>query len=220
MDIFEAVDPIRLDGEPLPSNWLLQPSLAEFDDLAGVARAIGRLNDESDEVLGELFSLASGDPLVTPVVLAGLSRLMLLCRGKDRALLNDLTTEVAITIGEMRRAPATRMNRRLGYVIVDRARDRQRAAIRRQLRCPIFDPIVVAATLPEPGPEIDEVVAGRLRLQALRSQIEASGDPGLARSWNTLLELVETPRSSQADRDRWKYVRRRLVQKLGPDHAA
>ena len=220
MDIFEAVDPIRLDGEPLPSSWLRQPRLAGFDDVAGVARAIGRLDNESDEVLGELLSLTSDDPLVTPVVLAGLSRLMLLCRGRDRDLLNDLTTEVAIVIGEMRRVRATRTNRRLGYVIVDRARDRQRAALRRQLRDPIFDPTVVAATVCEPGPEVDDVVAGRLRLLALRSQVEASGDAGLARSWNTLLDLVETPRSSQADRDRWKYVRRRLVQKLGPDHAA
>ena len=123
--------------------------------------AIGRLDNESDEVLDALLSLPPHDPLVTPVVLAGLRRLIFLCRGRDRDLLNDLTTEVAIAIGELRRVRPTRTNRRLGYVIVDRARDRQRAALRRQLSCPIFDPSVVAETVATSGPDVDDVVAER-----------------------------------------------------------
>ena len=220
MDLFEAVDARLLAAEPIPSRWSLQPRLFGCADLAELALSISRLDNESDEVLGALLSLPPDDPLVTPVILAGLRRLIFLCRGRDRDLLNDLTTEVAIAIGELRRVRTTSTNRRLGYVIVDRARDRQRAALRRQLSRPIFDPMVVAETVADPVADVDDVVVERVRLQALRAEVEASGDPGLVRSWNTLLELVETPRSSQADRDRWKYVRRRLVQHLGPDHAA
>ena len=66
---------------------------------------------------------------------------------------------------------------------------------------------------------MDDVVDTRLRLRTLRSQVAASGDPALVRSWNTLVELVGTPRDTAADRYRWKYVRRRLNQRLDPDAA-
>ena len=220
MDLFDAVASIQLSERPVPVGWALLPALAAHDSMGDVATSIARLDDTSDEVLVALLSLEPDDQLVTRVILYGLRRLIFLCRGRDRELLNDLTTEVAIVIGEMRRVRPARVGRRLGYVIVDRARDRQRAALRRQLARPVFDPMVVAETVADSGPDVDEVVVERLRLQAFRRQVEVSGDPGLARSWNTLLVLMEAPRSSQAERDRWKYVRRRLVQHLDPDHAA
>ncbi|MEK7422798.1 MAG: hypothetical protein AAB131_03045 [Actinomycetota bacterium] len=218
MDLFDAVVPSQLPAEPIPTQWFSSPAIVNFELFGEVAAAISRLDDASDTVLLALLML--DDELTTPVILLGLRRLLFLCRGRDRDLLNDLTTEVAIVIGEMRRIRPTTTNRRLGYVIVDRARDRQRAALRRQSSSPIFDPKVFAETVADERPNLDDTVAVRLRLQALRAQVEACGDPALTRSWNTLLELAETPRTSQADRDRWKYVRRRLLQHLGPEHAA
>lgn len=220
MDLFDTISSHNLAALPVPAPWTASPSLAQHESLAHIAIAIARLDNTSDSVLEALFSLDIDDRVVTPVILLGLRRLIFLCRGRDRELLNDLTTEVAIVIGEMRRVRPASFGRRLGYVIVDRARDRQRAALRRQLARPVFDPMVVAETVADASPSLEDLVVERLRLQALRDQVELSGDPGLARSWNALLVLMETPRSSQAERDRWKYVRRRLVQHLDPDHAA
>ena len=220
MDLFDAISSHNLAALPVPAPWTASPSLAQHESLAHIAAAIARLDNTSDSVLEALLSLDIDDRVVTPVILLGLRRLIFLCRGRDRELLNDLTTEVAIVIGEMRRVRPARAGRRLGYVMVDRARDRQRAALRRQISRPVFDPMVVAETVADDSPDLEALVVERLRLQALRHQVEVSGDPGLARSWNTLLVLMETPRSSQAERDRWKYVRRRLVQHLDPDHAA
>lgn len=220
MDLFDAIASRQFTERPIPDRWGTPTTLAQYRSLTDVASAIARLDESSDGVLEALLSLDPDDQLVTPVILLGLRRLIFLCRGRDRDLLNDLTTEVAIVIGEMRRVRHAVVGRRLGYVIVDRARDRQRATLRRQLARPVFDPMVVAETVADVSPDVDELVVERLRLQALRRQVEVSGDPGLARSWNTLLVLMETPRSSQAERDRWKYVRRRLVQHLDPDHAA
>ena len=220
MDLFDALASRQYSELPVPPQWTASPALARHESLADVASAIARLDNTSDSVLEALLSLDIDDRVVTPVILLGLRRLIFLCRGRDRELLNDLTTEVAIVIGEMRRVRPARAGRRLGYVMVDRARDRQRAALRRQISRPVFDPMVVAETVADDSPDLEALVVERLRLQALRHQIEVSGDPGLARSWNTLLVLMETPRSSQAERDRWKYVRRRLVQHLDPDHAA
>lgn len=220
MDLFDTIASSQYSARPVPNRWTSSPCLAEHKSLADVAAAIDRLDDTSDTVLAELLSLDLHDQDMTPAILLGLRGLIFLCRGRDRELLNDLTTEVAMVIGEMRRVRPVSVGRRLGYVIVDRARDRQRAALRRQLARPVFDPMVVAETVADPAPAVDDVVIERLRLQALRRQVETSGDPGLARSWNTLLVLIEAPRSSQAERDRWKYVRRRLVQHFDPDHAA
>lgn len=220
MDLFDAIASPQFAELPVPTRWKETPSLSPYKSLADVASAIARLDNTSDSVLEAMLSLDIDDQVVTPAILLGLRRLIFLCRGRDRELLNDLTTEVAIVIGEMRRVRPAQAGRRLGYVIVDRARDRQRAALRRQLSRPVFDPMVVAETVADDSPDVEELVVERLRLQALRHQVEVSGDPGLARSWNTLLVLMETPRSSQAERDRWKYVRRRLVQHLDPDHAA
>lgn len=219
MDLLDVVAASHSFADRLPGRWCA-PNVAGYYSLGEVVVAIDRLDDASDAVLTELLSFDLNDPLVVPAMLLGLRRLIVLCRRRDRVLLNDLVTEVVIVIGEMRRVRSVSVGRRLGYVIVDRARDRQRAALRRQLSRPVFDPSVVAETVADAGPDLDEVVVERSQLRALRDRVEASGDPGLARSWNSLLAMVETPRSTQAERDRWKYVRRRLVQHLDPDHAA
>ena len=192
--------------------------LSGYLSFADLESAIGGVDDESDAVIDGLLGMPAADPLVATVLLAGLRPLVFLCRGRDRALLNELVTEVAIVIGEMRRVrPVTQ--RRLAYVIVDRARDRQRAGLRREFACRSIDPLTVAESMADDRAAVDEVVVERLRLDVLRGQVAASGDVSLARSWNSLIELVDAPRLSQAERDRWKYIRRRLSGALGPDAA-
>ena len=220
MDLFDAITSPVSAGLPVPVRWLASPHLARHPSLFALAESVGRLDDSSDAVLRALLARDIDDELVAPAILLGLRRLLYLCRGRDRELLNDLVTEVAIVIGEMRRGGPPTVGRRLGYVIVDRARDRQRSALRRQLGRPVVDPVVAEETLADPAPAVDELVVQRAQLAEIRTDVLESSDAGLVRSWNSLLQMVETPRSSQAERDRWKYVRRRLAQHLDPGHAA
>ena len=219
MELFDAFTTDHDCRSQIPNEWRLVGSLAAYATLADIEAAIGRLDEESDVVIGALLAMPLHDPMVAPVLLAGLRRLIFLCRGRDRRLLDDLVTEVAISIGEFRRARPVGSRRRLGYVIVDRGRDRQRASLRREMACRSIDPLTVAESVPAAIPLVEESVIDRLRVGVLREQVAASGDQSLARSWNSLVELVDEPRLSQAERDRWKYIRRRLAGYLSPDAA-
>jgi len=219
MDIFDTATSLAPTTRSVPDRWRQVSALAEFRELSEIVDCIERLDERSDRVLEALLSIPDGDGVSTAVVLAGLRRLMFLCRGRERDLLNDLVTEVAVAVGEMRRVRPTLGRRRLGYLIVDRARDRQRLARRRQWKTSSVDPSLVAEVVPALGPSVEEQVIERCRVEVLRAQVEASGNVALARSWNSLLDLETAPRSTQAERDRWKYVRRRLVEHLDPDAA-
>ncbi|HRD99938.1 MAG TPA: hypothetical protein PLV68_01495, partial [Ilumatobacteraceae bacterium] len=180
---------------------------------------VGRVSDTSDAVVAALLAMPLDDDLVAPVLVAGLRRLLFLCRGSRRELLDDLVVELAIAIGELRRVRPLVFRRRLAYVIVDRARDRQRAALRRERAWRPVDALGVAELLESGDAGVEEAAVDRVRLGVVRDQIVAAGDVALARSWNSLVELMDSPRESQAERDRWKYVRRRLAGHLGPDAA-
>lgn len=105
------------------------------------------------------------------------------------------------------------------YVIVDRARDRQRAGLKRERAVVPFGALYVAERLlTEPGSVEDEAI-DRAELAGLRQQVATSRDPRLRRSWNSLIELSDAPRDSRVDRDRWKYVRTRLAGHFAPDAA-
>jgi len=219
MDLFDAL-PFVVDCDAcLPSRWAESPALVEYRSLGDVAAAVGRVDGESDQVIGTLLGMPLDDELVAPVLMVGLQRLLFLCRGGRRELLDDLVGEVAIAIGELRRARPLAYRRRLAYVIVDRARDRQRAALKRERAWWPVDALEISRRQVTDDVDVEDEVVDRLRLGAIRSQIAASGDAALARSWNSLVELVDAPRRSRAERDRWKYIRRRLTDHLGPDAA-
>jgi hypothetical protein len=219
MELFDALTTDHDPDAKVPCRWRSSPALAGYSSVGEIEQAIGRFDDESDQVVSALLAMPLDDPLVAPVLLAGLRPLIFLCRGRDRTLLNDLVTEAAVAIAELRRIRPVRARRRLAYVIVDRARDRQRASLRRQMACRSIDPLLVAESVAACDPPVDTAIVDRLRVQVLRDQVAASGDVGLARSWNSLIELVDAPRRSQAERDRWKYIRRRLIGHLDPDAA-
>jgi hypothetical protein len=219
MELFDALPSILDHDARLPVRWSESVGLATYRSLGEVIAAIGRLDGSSDAAVGALLSMPLDDELVAPVVLAGVRRLLFLCRGGRRELLDDLVAEVAIAIGELRRVRPLAYKRRLAYVIVDRARDRQRAALKRDSTWRPVDALSIADRLLTPIHDIEDEALDRVRLGVLREQVAAAGDAGLARSWNSLVELVDTPRTSQTERDRWKYIRRRIASHLGPDAA-
>lgn len=219
MELFDAL-PAALDsGAQLPTHWSISPALVEFRTLADVATAISQVDSRSDRVIEALLAMPFDDDLVAQVLLAGLRRLLFLCRGSRRELLDDLVVEVAIAIGELRRVRPLNYRRHLAYVLVDRARDRQRASLRRQSSCWPVDAQSFSEVAEEREWTLEDQVLDRLRLRIVREQVAASGDNGLRRSWNSLVELIEAPRGTRPERDRWKYVRRRLGDYLGPDAA-
>jgi hypothetical protein len=219
MELFDAL-PSVVDGDTgLPVTWADSPALAAYRSLGEVMRGVGRLDGNSDVVIGALLAMPVDDELVAPVLLCGLRRLLFLCRGSRRELLDDLLGEVAVAIGELRRVRPLTYTRRLGYVIVDRARDRQRAALRRQGAWHPIDPLDIAQRLLSDAGAVEDEALDRVRLGVIREQVAACGDVGLARSWNSLVELVDAPRGSRAERDRWKYIRRRLTEHFAPDAA-
>jgi hypothetical protein len=219
MELFDALPTSLHRRTQLPDDWAICPVLARYKTVADVTVAIGRVDRESDDVIGALLAMRLDDELVAPVLLAGLRRLLFLCRGTRRELLDDLVVELAIAIGELRRVRPLTYRRRLAYVIVDRARDRQRASLRRDRSWLPVDALSVADALETRASEVEDEVLDRVRLGVVREQVAASGDGGLRRSWNSLIDLVDAPRDSQAERDRWKYVRRRLGDYLGPGAA-
>jgi hypothetical protein len=219
MELFDALPgSLNLDA-PLPPRWSESPPLAGCRTVGEVVDAVGRVSGRSDAVIAALLAMPLDDELVVPVLVAGLRRLLFLCRGSRRELLDDLVVELAIAIGELRRVRPLVFRRRLAYVIVDRARDRQRAALRRERTWRPVDALGVAELLESGDAGVEEAAVDRVRLGVVRDQIVAAGDVALARSWNSLVELMDSPRESQAERDRWKYVRRRLAGHLGPDAA-
>lgn len=219
MDLINALPSTFPGLDPLPAKWAKSPPLDRYSSLADVARAISRFDAESDRVVNTLLALPLTDRLVVPTLLMGLRQRLVVCRGRDHLMLNDLVTEVVLAIEELRRAGPTRRNRqdgeRIGYLIVDRARDRQRCAIRRERHTTAVEPELLTDVVPAEMMSAAEAVAERDRLRVLRRRVLASGVPSLVRSWNSLVELVDEPRLSQAERDRWKYVRRRLSAYLG-----
>lgn len=195
------------------------PPLARYERLGDLVDVVGQRDDESDAAISALLALPHDDEMVVPVVLVGLRRLLLLCRGSRRALLDDLVSEVAIAIGELRHVRPLTHRRRLAYVIVDRARDRQRAGLRRQRGWYPIDGHEMAGAPVTSTCVVEDEALDRVVVASVRARVAASEDPGLCRSWNSLVELVDLPRRSQAERDRWKYIRRRLGAHLTPDAA-
>lgn len=219
MELFDALPTAFDGGAQIPPDWRASPALSRHQTLGDVAVAITAMDRESDKVIGALLALPLEDELVTPVLLAGLSRFIFLCRGSRRELLDDLVVEAAIAIAELRRVRPLTFRRHLAYVIVDRARDRQSSSLRRDRSWLPVDAVEIAEALNTRASDVEDEVIDRLRLDVVRAQVVASGDSCLRRSWNSLVELVDAPRDSQSERDRWKYIRRRLANYLGPDAA-
>jgi len=221
MDLCQRLVPERSRWRPIPPGWSTL-DLDEYRTLGDVAAAIAAFDDESDRVLAELLAARwQDDELVVSTILAGLQPLVRRYRANRPDLMNDLLIEATIVVCEMRRVRPTSFGRRTGYVIVDRAHDRQRHRLERagRLRPRELDPNLASRSIICVETPMEEFVEYRLLVRDLRDRVEATGERALIRSWNTLLDLDGSSRDSQSDRDRWKYVRRRLIKRLRSDAA-
>ncbi len=196
----------------LPLSWRTDPVLTELGSVEAVVGVVRRIGADSDRVTGALLGLGPADGLVVPVVVAALGPLVVArCRG-DRAAADDLVTELTIAVAEAQRDGLEPSGRRLVNVLLDRAWDRHRAPTRRPDPAVVVDPAVLGGSLVSPAAGPDRVAVNRVALVEFRDQLAASAvaQGALVRSWNSALELAASERATQAERDRWKYVRAQL----------
>jgi hypothetical protein len=197
-------------------------------DGAGMAITIGEVvvavrnvGARSDDVLVALIGCADPEDASLLVVEALLPLLMRRAAG-DGDLLDELIGEVVIVFHALRERGTEGTRARLANYIMDTAWDRCRRARRAEMRLVPVDNAVFADVLTavEPGPE--QVAVNRVALAEFADRVQREGgdDPVLRRSWSDVLVLAEQSRSTPAEQDRWKYVRRVLRRYGHPDLVA
>ena len=136
--------------------------------------------------------------------------------GRDRDRCDLLLTEFALVVAEARVDRPVSVRHRLS-LLLDRSWDRVRRA-----RPSGFAP-VDPDDLDRTGAFADPFarVLDRDLLDGVRARLERDADAGVAlvRAWNSALELYDREGRSEAERDRWKYVRR-VLRRLDVDDSA
>jgi hypothetical protein len=187
-------------------------------EVVAAVRFVGQRSDMALEALFDGVDPTDASLLVVEALLPMLTRRA----AGDGALLDDLIGEVVIVFHELREQGTGRTRARLANYIMDTAWDRCRRARRAERRVVPVDNATFADLLAsvEPGPE--RVAVNRVALAEFGARVQREGaeDPVLQRSWSDVLALSERSRSTPADQDRWKYVRRVLRRYGHPDLVA
>lgn len=193
-------------------------------EIVTVGHAVGavrRVGVRSDAVLAELLR-APDDQLVGLVVVEALVP-MLKCRARgDRELLDDLITELLVVFDDLRQGRCRPRCSHLANFLMDTAWDRCR---RDRRSSEVIAPVDITDVIPliparDPGPERSAVNRAAVVEFDRRVQRSAQQDPVLERSWRDALRLVDHPRSTAADQDRWRYVRKVLRRYANADLVA
>jgi hypothetical protein len=220
--VMETCDRIRINvharGEQASP---LTDSVGVAITVGEVVLAVRNVGLRSDMTLAALLDCADPGDASLLVVESLLPMLTRRAAG-DGALLDDLIGEVVILFHELREQGTGRTRARLANYIMDTAWDRCRRARRAERRLVPVDNAAFADVLAsvEPGPE--RVAVNRVALAEFGARVQREGaeDPVLQRSWSDALALSDQRRSTPADQDRWKYVRRVLRRYGHPDLVA
>ncbi|MGK2954089.1 MAG: hypothetical protein ACSLFI_00195 [Solirubrobacterales bacterium] len=182
---------------------------------------VRRLDVRSDVVLAQLLSLDDAAE-ASLIVVEALLPMMLPRAAGDNGLLDDLMAEVAIVFHEMRGSGAGRRRARLANYIMDTAWDRCRRERRSQRRLVPVDSGVFADIIASHDAEPERAAVNQVALVEFdeRMRREGATDRVLLRSWIDALELSDRDRTTPAEQDRWKYVRRVLRRYTGSDLVA
>ena len=224
MDICRALDRelSKASESGLPPSWLSKQSLAAHvtvDRLVAAARHIG---EESDDVVRALLSVADATQLADCILVGAMVALVRARCKRGVILVDDLIAEVAIAVAEARRDGLPRTERHLVNVLLDKAWDRACAPYQRARQVVLVSPDRVASLRGSDDEEPERVVVNRVAVADLRAHLQRSviATPSAVRAWNSAVELVDVPRKSRVQLDRWKYVRAQLRRQGSPDLAA
>lgn len=200
----------------VPEAWKGSRHLAVYPSVEELVERVRRIGVESDVLVDDLLAV-SERPEVASLVLAVAAAPLARARcGRDRDRCDLLLTEFALAVAEARVDRPVSVRHRLS-LLLDRSWDRVRRA-RPSGFAPV-DPV----DLDRIGAVADPFarVLDRDLLDGVRARLERDADAGaaLVRAWNSALELYDRDGRSEAERDRWKYVRR-VLRRLDVDDCA
>ena len=200
----------------IPEGWQGSRHLAACPSAGELVERVRRIGVESDVLVDDLLAV-SERPEVASLVLAVAAAPLARARcGRDRDRCDLLLTEFALAVAEARVDRPVSVRHRLS-LLLDRSWDRVRRA-RPSGFAPV-DPVELDRT----GAVADPFarVLDRDFLDGVRARLERDADAGVAlvRAWNSALELYDREGRSEAERDRWKYVRR-VLRRLDVDDSA
>ena len=200
----------------VPEQWRDGRSLSTCASTAELVVRVRRVGADSDVLVDDLLAVVERVEVATLVLEVAAVPLARSRCGRDRERFELLLTELAVVIAEARIDPPVSVRHRLS-LLLDRAWDRVRRA--RPAGFTPADPDVLDRVACD-----DDGFAGvldRFVLDDVRARLERDGEVGvgLVRAWNSALELYDVEGRTEAERDRWKYVRR-VLRRLDVDDSA
>ena len=223
MDIFLMLDReiLRAAKVGVPRSWLKDPRLAGPASAAAMASTVRAIGRESDELIEALLAVTEGRELADCIIVASMVGLVRSRCGRGPIPPEDLLAEVAISVAETRRDGVPATDRHLINVMLDRAWDRARAPHQRSRATTVVASDLVERLAVEDG-DAERMVLNRVALAHFRDQLRADEEcsPAAVRAWNSAVELIDIPRKSRVQLDRWKYARQQLRRHGSPDLAA
>jgi hypothetical protein len=207
----------RCTRDGIPEEWRGSWHLSTCPSTAEMVARVRRIGVESDVLVDDLLTVGGRVDVATLVLAVAAAPLARARCGRDRDRCELLLTEFALVVAEARIDRPVSVRHRLS-LLLDRSWDRVRRA-----RPSGFAP-VDPDDLDRTGLVTDpfERVLDRGLLDGVRARLERDADAGgvsLVRAWNSALELYDREGRSEAERDRWKYVRRAL-RRLDVDDSA
>ena len=223
MDIFLMLDREVLHASAIrmPTSWARDPRLAGHASASAMAAAARAIGVDSDQVVDALLSVSEHRELADCIIVASMVGLVRSRCGRGPIPPEDLLAEVAISVAETRRDGVPATDRHLINVMLDRAWDRVRAPHQRSRGANVVASDLVERLAVEDG-DAERMVLNRVALAHFRDQLRADEEcsPAAVRAWNSAVELIDVPRKSRVQLDRWKYARQQLRRHGSPDLAA
>lgn len=200
----------------VPEEWQGSWRLAACSSAEELVARVRRIGVESDVLVDDLLAVRDLPEVATLVLAVAAAPLARARCGRDRDRCDLLLTEFALAVSQARVDRPMSVRHRLS-LLLDRSWDRVRRA-----RPPGFAP-VDPDELDRAGVVADPYarVLDRDLLHGVRARLKRDADAGVAlvRAWNSALELYDREGRSEAERDRWKYVRR-VLRRLDVDDSA
>ena len=212
-----------LRRRPPPLEWREDRRLDRVESVDALVAAIRVLDEQSDGLLRALLQVEIQPEMASEVILAALIPFVLArCVGRSDRV-DEFLAELAIVIGEERKAGVLRSTtRRVANQLLDRAWGRVRLPARRVHQPISVDPVRLYRRLlavePDPADLAVELVdlATANDLVASRRRSDAAVD----RAWTTALQLIDVEGRTERERQQLNYARRILRQSIGPQKVA
>ena len=212
---------LRASAVGVPGSWMRDPRLAGHASAAAMASTVRAIGRDSDAVVDALLAVTERRELADCIIVAATVGLVRARCKRGPIPPEDLLAEVAISVAEYRRDGAPSTERHLINVMLDRAWDRVRAPYQRSQGMTVVVSDHVERLAFEDC-DVERLALNRVAVAEFRRRLRAdlASSPAAVRAWNSAVELVDVPRKSRVQLDRWKYARSQLRRHGSSDMAA